>query len=84
MPDVKACGFTSISTGGTFSPPAVMISSLMRPVMRMNPLCAHEKKIQTKRNRDSTSTKTWDCLWGYVKRMVVLSQSLFLDEDLAL
>lgn len=30
--------FTSISTGGTFSPPAVMMSSLIRPVMRMNPL----------------------------------------------
>jgi hypothetical protein len=46
----------SMSTGGMFSPPAVMMSSLMRPVMRKNP--EGPTSIQRK-NVSSTVVREW-------------------------
>lgn len=43
-----------MSTGGTFSPPAVMMSSLMRPVIRTKPL----QRGSTRRRREYNKTDT--------------------------
>lgn len=38
-----------MSTGGMFSPPAVIMSSLMRPVMCMKPLQSKNKHTHTQK-----------------------------------
>lgn len=46
-----------MSTGGTFSPPAVMMSSLMRPVICMKPLQQQTSSKQTHTNTTHSNSE---------------------------
>lgn len=52
---------TSMSTGGIFSPPAVMMSSLMRPVIRTKPLQKqrHENNGGAGKNNELRSVRSF-------------------------